>query len=63
MLDGFEDALTLFNGLAGAAALVNSLLMWPTIKYLKGLEPRVESLEKHRDEMLKASKAKPRRRR
>ena len=34
-----------FNGLAGFAALVNSLLMWPTIRYLKRLEPRVEKLE------------------
>lgn len=33
------------NGLAGIAALVNSLLMWPTIRYLKRLEPRVERLE------------------
>jgi hypothetical protein len=56
MLDGFDEMLTLFNGLAGAAALVNSLLMWPTIKYLKGLEPRIESLEKHKEETLKQAK-------
>ena len=40
-----ESFLTLLNGLAGLAALVNSLLMWPTIRYLKRLEPRVERLE------------------
>lgn len=33
------------NGVAGVAALVNSMLMWPTIRYLKRLEPRVERLE------------------
>ena len=42
MADGLLEGL---NGLAGFAALVNSLLMWPTIRYLKRLEPRVEVLE------------------
>ncbi len=27
----------IFNGLAGLAALVNSLLMWPTIKSIKSM--------------------------
>ena len=40
-----DSVLQLLNGLAGVAALVNSLLMWPTIRYLKRLEPRVERLE------------------
>lgn len=39
------DLLGFLNGMAGIAALVNSLLMWPTIRYLKRLEPRVEALE------------------
>jgi hypothetical protein len=37
------------NGLAGLAALVNSLLMWPTIKAIKrialDLDRRVSKLE------------------
>lgn len=33
------------DGIAGVAALVNSLLMWPTIRALKALEPRVQALE------------------
>lgn len=53
--------LELLNGLAGVAALVNSLLMWPTIKSLKQLGPRVETLEKHVNEIKKASrKTRPR---
>jgi hypothetical protein len=40
-----SDLLGVLNGMAGVAALVNSLLMWPTIRYLKRLEPRVEALE------------------
>lgn len=34
------------NGLAGLAALVNSLFMWPVIRHLKALEPRVDELER-----------------
>lgn len=52
-----DGALELLNGFAGLAALVNSLLMWPTIRYLKRLEPRVEALEKA------ASAVKPKRKR
>lgn len=33
--------LDVLNGLAGLAALVNSLLMWPTIRSLKRVLPKV----------------------
>lgn len=52
-----------WNGLAGLAALVNSLLMWPTIKALKGHGPRIDTLEKDVQELKDQPKfipAKPR---
>lgn len=45
-MDEPSQMLQVLNGLAGIAALVNSLIMWPTVKYLKSLEPRVERLER-----------------
>ena len=33
------------DGLAGFAALINGILLWPTIRALKALEPRVAKLE------------------
>lgn len=51
-----SDLLGVLNGMAGIAALVNSLLMWPTIRYLKRLEPRVELLEAAAAAMAKAKK-------
>lgn len=42
-----DEALAFLNGLAGLAALVNSLIMWPQVRSLKSLGPRVERLERH----------------
>lgn len=40
-----ETTLQILNGLAGVAALVNGLLLWPVVRRLSRLEPRVERLE------------------
>lgn len=45
-----KDVIDVANGMAGIAALVNSLVLWPVIKSLKSiatdLDHRVTKLEK-----------------